>query len=472
MPVKGLELKNLGPFDEISFDFDPQINLLVGANNTGKSTALMALGDILVHPFDLPTKLLRDAQGEFALMHAAEGSQGPWFFGEFGAVDDGLDGSFWPPERYVRVGAILERVGYTAFIPALRSTTEFRSAGPTQEVESELEKNARKFRELAERSLFISGEDSDSERERILGELARREALLETDPLIVDDSSMIQALIELDYRSYREKNPAIRGLIEVVASTASRITDGFPMEFLGIEEDANGLFPAFGTPDGKLPLNALSQGTQSIIQWLAHLILGYAKYYDYPKDLVKHPGIVMIDEIDAHLHPSWQRRILPTLTETFPNLQFFCSTHSPLMLAGLKAGQVHLLKRESKGHVSVSTNESDIVGWTSDEIMRSFLEIDNPTDLRTHENLQRLQALRRKSRLSAKEKKELEELRQSFHAELLGGPASGQVDYVSERLDKASGYSAERKPKASSRPSSKGKAKKKAAGSKRKKASG
>ncbi len=472
MPVNGLRLKSLGPFDRITFGFDPHINLLVGANNTGKSTALMALGDILVHPFDLPTKLLRDVPGRFALWHGIEGSSKN-FTGEFEAAESGLDGSFWRPERYARVGAILERVGYTAFIPALRSTSDFRSSGPAHDSKLTDEPTAQKLRELAERSLFITDSDSNSVRERILGELARREALLETDPFVVEDSSMIQALIELDYKGYRENKPALRQLIGMIATTASRITDGFPIEFSSFGTDEEGLFLSFRTPDGILPLNALSQGTQSIIQWLARLIIAYAKYYDYPDDLVKHPGIVIIDEIDAHLHPSWQRRILPTLTETFPNLQFFCSTHSPLMLAGLKAGQVHLLKRNEEGGVSVSRNETDIVGWTSDEILRSFLDIDNPTDLRTHENLQRLQALRRKSKLSAKEKNELEELRQSFHAELLGGPGSGQVDYVSERLDKAAEYSAKRKPKAASRPSSKGKAKKrKAAGSKRKKASG
>ena len=58
---------------------------------------------------------------------------------------------------------------------------------------------------------------------------------------------------------------------------------------------------------------------------------------------------MIVDEIDAHLHPSWQRRILPTLTRNFPNLQIFCSTHSPMMLAGLKAGQVQLLRRDENG---------------------------------------------------------------------------------------------------------------------------
>ena len=108
-----------------------------------------------------------------------------------------------------------------------------------------------------------------------------------------------------------------------------------------------------------MPLNVLSQGTQSIIQMLAHLLIGYAEYYDYPVDLEDKPGILIIDEIDAHLHPSWQRRIIPTLTKHFPELQIFCSTHSPLMLAGSKEGQVQLLTRDDHGKVVVSKNETD-----------------------------------------------------------------------------------------------------------------
>ena len=60
-----------------------------------------------------------------------------------------------------------------------------------------------------------------------------------------------------------------------------------------------------------------------MIQWLAQLLIGYAEFYDYPVDLAERPGILIIDEIDAHLHPSWQRRIIPTLIKHLPNLQIF-----------------------------------------------------------------------------------------------------------------------------------------------------
>jgi len=265
---------------------------------------------------------------------------------------------------------------------------------------------------------------------------------------------VVQKIIELDYRAYRQNQPSIRQIINKVAALASEITEGFPIEFLGVGEDTKGLFPQFRTPDGDIPLNVLSQGTQSIIQWLAHLLIGYAEYYDYPPDLEDKQGILIIDEIDAHLHPSWQRRIIPTLTKHFPNLQIFCSTHSPLMLAGLKAGQVQLLKRDDKGKVNVSRNETDIVGWSADEILRSFLGVPSPTDLYTVKHLDRLQELQLRENLSEEEAKELEQLSHTINQDLLGGPIASQVERLADLLKQARAeFAARPKPTPSTRAS-------------------
>jgi predicted ATP-binding protein involved in virulence len=274
-------------------------------------------------------------------------------------------------------------------------------------------------------------------------ELSKRSNLMLTDTSLVTDEEMIQKIINLDYAAYRRNQPAIRTIIEKVASIASEITVGFPITFLGVEEDEEGLFPQFNTPNGDLPLNVLSQGTQSIIQCLAHLLFGYAEYYDFSQDFEKMPGILVIDEIDAHLHPSWQRRMIPALTNYFSNLQIFCSTHSPLMLAGLKAGQVQLLRRDdAEGRMTVSTNESDISGWTADEILRNFMGLPNPTDLDTAMHVIRLQELRRKEELSHEEAEELENLRHTVNQELVSGPIAARLE-MQDILRRASSESPE-----------------------------
>ena len=61
MPISKLRFSNVGPFDDIEFEFDPQVNVFTGPNNSGKSTALWVLGEVAVYPFRLPRKLLSAA---------------------------------------------------------------------------------------------------------------------------------------------------------------------------------------------------------------------------------------------------------------------------------------------------------------------------------------------------------------------------------------------------------------------------
>jgi hypothetical protein len=104
------------------------------------------------------------------------------------------------------------------------------------------------------------------------------------------------------------------------------------------------------------------------------------------------------------------------------------------MLAGLKAGQVHLMKRDKKGKVTVSRNEADIIGWTTDEIVTTFLGVKNATDYETDKDIQRLEELREKKRLSAKEREELERLRDTVNRALLSGPGIDDVEALAARL--------------------------------------
>ena len=109
------------------------------------------------------------------------------------------------------------------------------------------------------------------------------------------------------------------------------------------------------------------------------------------------------------------------------------------MLAGLEAGQVQLLRRGEDGKVSVSTNESDIAGWSADEILRNFLDVPTPTDMATAEHVARLAELRHKETLTAAEAGELQTLRRAVGSELLRGPMSAQVEQFADELKRARG---------------------------------
>lgn len=426
MPVTSLQFTNVGPFEEVAFEFDEQVNVFTGPNNSGKSTVLWVLGEVLVYPFNLPSKILRS-------------DECPWSISYLSASGVKTAQGKLPSDVEL-TRDIFKVIGPSFFAPAQRLSTNYRSPGPTAGRESQSRTD--KFVNWVTRVPPSAWEtfDGGEIRRRIhdISELLRRADLMLTGTSSVSDEEIIQKIVDLDYAGYRRQQPAMRTIVETIASLASRITEGFPITFLGVHEDEDGLFPKFGTPSGKLPLNVLSQGTQSIIHWLAHLLIGYAEYYNFPPDFEEKPGILIIDEIDAHLHPSWQRRIIPALTECFPKLQIFCSTHSPLMLAGLKAGQVQLLRRDlGTSKVTVSRNESDIGGWTADEILRNFLDVPSPTDLATAGNVSRLQELRRKEKLSAEESEELEQLRHTVSQDLLNNQVTAEIERFAEILSKS-----------------------------------
>jgi hypothetical protein len=123
-----------------------------------------------------------------------------------------------------------------------------------------------------------------------------------------------------------------------------------------------------------LPPHLLSQGYQSTFAWVADL-LGHA-FLDAggavdPKTL---EGIVLLDEIDLHLHPMWQRRIVPILRRVFPQLQFVVTTHSPLVLTGFEADEIIGLTLE-RGEVVQKTYSEQPGLQTGSELMESFFGV-------------------------------------------------------------------------------------------------
>ena len=197
-----------------------------------------------------------------------------------------------------------------------------------------------------------------------------------------------------------------------------------------------------GTTDdflGEQPLyaGALSSGTQGTLLWIWALAIKMAHHYDWQEGWQEKPAVLLIDEIENHLHPTWQRRVIPALLHHFPGLQIFATTHSPFVVAGLKAGQVHLLKREH-GVVTASTHEEDIIGWTADEILRTMMGVDEPTDQLTVDRAERLRQLRQKVPLTTEEEDELNTLRRQVNETLLskGGSLEAQRERYADLMQR------------------------------------
>lgn len=88
----------------------------------------------------------------------------------------------------------------------------------------------------------------------------------------------------------------------------------------------------FHTYYGWVSLSNLSLGYRSVIAWMVDLAARMLERYPESNDPLSEPAIVLVDEIDLHLHPKWQRTIMDFLTERFPNTQFIVTAHSPLVV--------------------------------------------------------------------------------------------------------------------------------------------
>ena len=175
-----------------------------------------------------------------------------------------------------------------------------------------------------------------------------------------------------------------------------------------------------------LPTGALSDGYLSTLAWILDMVgsalLRSSEWglYPFTDDLA---GIVLIDEIEQHLHPSWQRRIIGRLRDQFPRIQFVVSTHSPLCVIGTtdlddsEVGLAHLQWEEDA--VTATTGLRPPRGQRADQVLTSYLfGLDTASDDETHGQINRLSRLLSSQKLEPREERELRSLQTTLDEKL------------------------------------------------------
>lgn len=144
--------------------------------------------------------------------------------------------------------------------------------------------------------------------------------------------------------------------------------------------DSRTLDIILATSFGPIYFEYLSSGFKSLII----LILGIIKeiefrFGDSNMKVAEFDGVIIIDEIDVHLHPTWQAQIINVLREIFPNVQFFVSTHSPHVVQSLPQEQLIALEKVEDNIVRrvLPYNESGYIGWTIEEVLRDVMGMTN-----------------------------------------------------------------------------------------------
>jgi hypothetical protein len=354
MYIAELNIVNIRVFEETRLEFvHPEtraadaprlrnVNLLLGDNGAGKtsvlrSVALALLGDALQFSGFRPYRLIRRIR-EWAPKVA---------FVKMSVVDDQLEHA--SPDSSPEVSVILERRGDQELV---RATT------PGSMDEALFDEHSPAF--------FLAGygatrrvETSDrfdlGAQEKARGLRYRRVATLFEEHVGLTPMSLWLPRLQAEA-------PA---RFAEVAELLDRLLGGYA-RFTGQQEEGDYLFE-IGDTLASFP--ALSDGFRAYIGWIADLLYHMQRVCPKEQRLTALDGIVMVDEIDLHLHPEWQREVVPRISEALPRMQFILTTHSPIVTGTLEAGNIWQIGAEPGQASTARRLQERVHGLSAEQIL-------------------------------------------------------------------------------------------------------
>lgn len=331
--VRSLKARNFKGIAELDLPLDHSLTLLAGVNGIGKTSAIEAL---------------------LGAVTEAWSWLGP----------DGTQAWFRPSGDLVRYGApdgnLTVELALAADVkPTL--TIPFEAKGIRRGAYSDSEALSGLQKKVTPIPLVVNFDQNrigglGSKKRLRLFETNRNDALDTTPSALSDfkhwyfekESDEAREAVERNDLGYRD--PEVRAVQDVLRSIAgsstalrSRKPDGSMDRMLFLRKE-----------DGfHIPFEALSGGEQAY--FLLAVDLARRLLLEFPGSaLAEAPGFVCIDEIELHLHPAWQRKILTSLMDLFPRCQFVVSTHSPQVIGSVAAQHVRLLASDGNGHIRVT----------------------------------------------------------------------------------------------------------------------
>jgi len=346
MVVKKLILKNFRGFENIELAFHDSLNIFIGRNGSGKTTVLDAIAFNLEHL----TKRLNasDDQKKFPK-------------------------EYWPIPEDLKKGqkngtirVILEdnKIKYEQVFEikddGSHSYNKYSYKGKIKRIDEYISKsrlntvfpillhiksNRNKIDKLDKKVMYINRLEC-YENAFSFGNVHFSDFAQWFEKHENNENAQKAALKDLSY-----KTPSLECIRSAIISffTTLENIDLHSLSINRTQELSNQFISEDKTPQLKMwkgnndfNFNQLSDGEQSLVIIVADI--ARRAYLAAPSLGLQAFGIVLIDEIELHLHPSWQRKILPALAKTFPNVQFITATHSPQVLSSVKTESITFLK--------------------------------------------------------------------------------------------------------------------------------
>jgi len=387
--------------------------LLLGDNGVGKTTLLQCLG--WMRP------------GYEGSRSSKKLGVGPALPSEENDVLEGLlrvgEKTVFDMSAEICQGSELDKPPHKTFstkIKALFKGKELKEVVPSWISETSFNKSFGKFNEP-----FIIAYGANRQMgEQNLGKNELEETIATRLSDVTELYDVIQILTELDYAARAKKG---RGkeqkLLNIFRYSLTKILPGdkdvddikiIPGKFTEGEFKRSSV--NLNMFSGPVPIQALSLGYQTMLAWVLDLAWRLSHKYPNSKNPLNEPAIILIDEIDLHLHPHWQLKVMDTLAEIFTRTQFIASAHSPLMVQSKPTANFAIVRQE--GTEAVIENEPGTVrGWRVDQILNSdYFSIYTSRDPETQQLYKRRDQLTQKSKRSLAEERQLREVEEKIVA--------------------------------------------------------
>jgi predicted ATP-binding protein involved in virulence len=351
MIIKSLRVQNFKCFEDKSFEFSEGFNLIVGDNGTGKTAVLEALRCVL-------QRFIWGTLPSSKEWYTPPGS----FIQRIKSVEK--SGLFYFEKQFP---GMLELVGVLHNFRHLDQTIKTEPPKPATDGDITLSTTA-----SSGNFLGIAGKLAEGVRNGIdvlmpvIGFYSTARLWLEKQDLIeenaqpllfdpevttpgsrldgyknaldvaISNKSWLKWFMRMELISLQEKKPL--KTFEAVKQAVQTCLEGCDLLYFDVKRGE----PVARIQGNLLPFSLLSDGQRSVLAMVADIAYRMAQLNPHLVENValETPGVVLIDELDLHLHPKWQRKVVENLRRAFPKVQFFATSHSPFIIQSLRPGEL------------------------------------------------------------------------------------------------------------------------------------
>lgn len=329
--LEQLQLKNIGPYEKLTIKFTAGWNVVVGNNGCGKSTLLKAIGFALCGdeaelakyaPYMLRTNT---NYGEICLT-----IDGKKYLTKLNRVSNTVEAVAH------QITPVQTRRWMALGFPAVRGVPSQACDGPNQ---------------------------------------MKKRPLPDTDdimPLVRDRTddrfdNLQQWIINTVMSNHGKPLKTVQNFFKVL----NRIIPDERFEYDHIDKENWEVMVK--TSNGIVPITQVSHGMGSVFAWAGTLVQRMHDIYPSSDNTLAETALVLIDEVDAHLHPTWQLAIAGIVRDVFPNIQLIATTHSPLIVNDLEANEIFTANITDNGSATIQASTIDPRGMRADQILTSWI---------------------------------------------------------------------------------------------------